>query len=130
MGSLLPQNPLMAERFRSAYVRDKYKVQVNRLDGILGSEGVSRTERIFLKMDTQGYDYETFKGLGDRVNQIMAVKTELSIHQIYQGAPLHWEMLDLLRQHDFEPILFSTISRGFDGRMIEYDALFVKADVN
>jgi len=77
-------------------------------------------------MDTQGYDCETFIGLGDRVSQVVAVKAEFSVHQLYEGAPTHWEMLDLLRQHDFEPILFSTISRHFNGRMIEYDALIVK----
>lgn len=126
MGSLLPQTALMAERFRSAHVREKYEVSVRRLDEILDSEGIGRSESIFLKMDTQGFDCETFKGLGDRVNQVVAVKTELSVRQIYEGAPPHWEMLDLLRQHDFEPMLFSTISRDFNGRMIEYDALFVK----
>jgi FkbM family methyltransferase len=126
MGSLLPHTSLMAERFRSAYVRDKYEVTIKRLDSILDSQAVNKTERIFLKMDTQGYDCETFKGLGDRVNQVVAVKTELSVHQIYKGSPSHWEMLDLLREHDFEPILFSTISRNFDGKMIEYDALFVR----
>jgi FkbM family methyltransferase len=126
MSSLLPHTPLMAERCRSAYVRDKYEVPVKRLEDILDAEALAKTERIFLKMDTQGYDCETFNGLGDRVSQVVAVKAEFSVNQIYEGAPTHWEMLDLLRQHDFEPILFSTISRHFNGRMIEYDALFVK----
>lgn len=128
MGSFLPRTALMEERFRNAHIRDQYLVAVNRLDDVLTSEGVSSTERILLKMDTQGYDCETFKGLGERVNQVFAVKVELSVRQIYEGAPPHWEMLDLLRQHDFEPISFSTVSRDFDGRIIEYDALFVKTE--
>jgi hypothetical protein len=50
------------------------------------------------------------------------------VQTIYQGAPLHWEMLDVLREYGFEPFWFSTVSRGFDGRIIEYDAYFVKVD--
>jgi FkbM family methyltransferase len=126
MSSLLPHAPLMAERCRSAYVREAYEVPVRRLDEVLDLEGLGQTERILLKMDTQGYDCETFKGLGKRLRQVVAVKAEFSVNQIYQGAPPHWEMLDLLRMQQFEPILFSTISRHFDGRMIEYDALFIK----
>lgn len=128
MGSLLPRTALLDERFRNAHVRDQYFVTVNRLDDVLKSEDVSKAERIFLKMDTQGYDCETLKGLGERISQVVAVKVELSVRQIYEGAPPHWEMLDLLRQHDFEPISFSTVSRDFDGRIIEYDATFVKTN--
>jgi FkbM family methyltransferase len=126
MGSLLPQQPWLTERFRSAGVRDRYEVPVKRLDEVLDEEGVSSDERIFLKLDTQGYDCAAYRGMGDRQRQVVAVKAEFAVQPIYQGAPLHWEMQDLLREQGFEPFWFSVVSRGFDGRLIEYDSYYVK----
>jgi len=37
----------MAERCRSAYVRDKYEVTVKRLEDILDAEALEKSERIF-----------------------------------------------------------------------------------
>lgn len=128
MGSLLPQQPWMTDRFKSAWVRDQYEVNVRRLDRVLDEERVPEDERIFMKIDTQGFDRATFLGMGGRIAQVIGIKAEFSVQTIYQGAPLHWEMLDVLRKYGFEPFWFSTVSRGFDGRIIEYDAYFVKVD--
>lgn len=128
MGSLLAQEEWLTTRFRSAWVRESYDVPVSRIDDVLDREGVSDQVRILLKMDTQGYDLATFEGMGNRMTQVLAIKGEYAVQTIYKEAPEHWVMIDRLRAGGFEPFWFSTISRTKDGRLIEYDAYFVRTD--
>ncbi len=47
------------------------------------------SRRILLKMDTQGYDTEVFKGLGSKLEHVYALQSEVSLISIYEGMP-HW----------------------------------------
>lgn len=44
-------------------------------------------KRPFLKMDTQGYDLEVFRGAGPALNQIVGMQSELSVKRIYDNVP-------------------------------------------
>lgn len=126
LSSLLDQTPLLTERFKRAEVRGGLEVRVRRLDELMDEGGVAEDLPVFLKVDTQGYDLATLEGLGDRKKQVIAVKAEMSVQAVYNGAPSHWELLDFFRSSGFEPFFFSTVTRDFDGRYIEYDAYFLR----
>ena len=49
--------------------------------------------RIFLKMDTQGYDLATVRGAGDRLGDVLALQSEVSCLPIYDGMPRMTEQL-------------------------------------
>jgi len=61
-------------------------VNIRRLDGVL-DEAVAGLDqpRVYLKMDTQGFDLQAFSGAGDRVGEILGLQSELACVPIYDG---------------------------------------------
>ena len=66
----------------------KEPVTVKRLDQLLPTLtqelGVSR---VFLKMDTQGYDLEVFRGASGCIDGILGLQSELSVQPFYVNMP-------------------------------------------
>ncbi len=101
-------------------------VSVRRLDEVLDEIAPDcHRKRIFLKMDTQGYDLEVFKGLGNKLEYVVAIQSEVSLIPIYEGMP-HWtDSISVYEQAGFGVAgLFPVTLDGC--RVIEYDCLMVK----
>lgn len=128
LSSLRDQTRLIRKRFNHAEVTETVKVPVKRLDTLLKELGVGTEEPIFLKTDTQGFDLDVLEGLGEYKSPLVGFHTELSVLPLYHGAPSHWKLLEFARDNGFNPLSFNTTSRNTDGRLIEYDALFVRDD--
>jgi len=82
-------------------------VSVRRLDKLLHeiASGFG-SKHIFLKMDTQGYDIEVFKGLGNKLKDVIALLSEVSLIPIYEGMP-HWtESISIYERAGFGLICF------------------------
>ncbi|GMA87212.1 hypothetical protein GCM10025868_24620 [Angustibacter aerolatus] len=75
--------------------------------------------RVYLKTDTQGYDLEVFRGLGDRVRDVVAMQAEASLLSIYDGAPRLPEAMTAYEQAGFALTGCYPVSREADGRVIE-----------
>jgi FkbM family methyltransferase len=102
-------------------------ISVRRLDDVLDEIAPDAgRRRIFLKMDTQGYDLEVFKGLGNKVRCVSAILSEVSLVSIYEGMP-HWtESIRLYEEAGFGVVGMFPVNRA-DGRVIEYDCLLARA---
>ena len=89
--SLLVTNDFSRQRFQYSAAHSQESVHVKRLDDVL-TPVISRTSprRLFLKLDTQGYDLEVFNGLGQYADQVIVMQSELSLIPIYEGMP-HWQ---------------------------------------
>jgi FkbM family methyltransferase len=89
---------------------------------IASQHGISR---FYLKMDTQGFDLEVFRGALPVLQHVPALQSELSFVPIYQGAPSASEAQALFAEHGFDPSL--TVPVGFDEslRVIEADCVMV-----
>jgi FkbM family methyltransferase len=61
------------------------EVEVYRLEDFLGIAGII-ARKIFLKVDTQGYDLEVLKGAGSAIDRLEIIQLELSVLPLYQGA--------------------------------------------
>lgn len=99
------------------------------LDSIIDSyrhEG----NRIFLKIDTQGFEAEVLKGARNSLPGITAVQLELSIVPLYDGQELYPYFFDFFASHGFT--LWSIIP-GFanqkTGQHLQFDAVFVNRRV-
>lgn len=95
-------------------------VQVRRLDGLLPSliedYGVSN---IFLKMDTQGYDLEVFKGAEGCLEKVLGIQSEISIQPLYKNMPHYIEALDRYEKAGFSLYNLSVVSRIENGGLLE-----------
>ena len=125
--SFLSNNSYSVDRFgeRSRQIH-REMVSIRRLDAVLAESPAQPAQRrIFLKMDTQGYDLEVFKGLGQLLEHVVAIQSEVSLIPTYEQAP-HWtESLAVFEQAGFGVVGFFPISVDA-GRVIEYDCVMAR----
>lgn len=114
MSSLL--TPIRMEKAGIAVER----VEVRRLDNLFPSilAGIA-DPRVFLKMDTQGYDLEVFKGAGNAVRTLQGLQSELSVKPIYEGMPNYLEALSTYEEAGFDLYNLSVVSRARISGLIE-----------
>jgi FkbM family methyltransferase len=126
--SLLEINKYCVERFKENIASPvKELIQIRRLDDIVGEFPFNIYEKkILLKMDTQGYDLEVFRGATSILKNLMAIQSEVSQRPIYHDMP-HWtESIDNYEKAGFTLAGLFPVSR--DGlQYIESDCLMVKA---
>ena len=113
LGSLLRPN------FKSQNSRTE-SVDVVRLDELLPTLLPDwRERRIYLKMDTQGYDLEVFKGAEGVLSSVVGLQSELSVQPLYEGMPHYLDALTTFERAAFELHNLSVVGRGEDGAVIE-----------
>ena len=78
--------------------------------------------RVFLKMDTQGYDLEVFKGAKQCLEQIYGLESELSIQSLYKNMPHYYESLYIYEKAGFELYNLSVVNRIPTGGLLELNA--------
>ncbi len=103
-------------------------VAVRRLDSLLPElvEPLAR-QRLFLKMDIQGWDLEAFAGAAGLLDQIVMLQTNLSFKRIYEGQASYREQLDVFEAAGFEPAgFFPWPVRDHNWSLIDVRTVFVK----
>ncbi len=134
--SLLPTSDYGKQRFttlRELSGTEQVEVPVRRLDTLLDEllepvRALGRPDpRIYLKMDTQGFDLEVFRGLGERVRDVVALQSEVALLLIYEHMPRMSEALATYESAGFEISGLYPVTREPDGRVIEYDCVMVRA---
>jgi FkbM family methyltransferase len=87
------------------------------------------TSPIYLKLDTQGYEYEILLGSQETLSLVTAVQIELSITELYQGQKLYKYFIEFFEKKNFA--LYNIIP-GFSNKktdqLLQFDAIFVKKD--
>jgi len=128
MSSLLPMSEFGRGSTKAVDVV-QVDVQVRRLDELLDEVVPARARRrLFLKMDTQGYDLNAFAGLGERTAQVVAMQSELASIPMYEGMPLMRESLDAYEAAGFEVSALYPVRRQYrTARVVEWDCVMVRA---
>lgn len=129
LSSLLPASDFGREWNAGIEATTTVAVPVVRLDGILDEllAGIDEP-RIYLKLDTQGYDLRAFAGAGDRVEDVLAMQSEVSMVPLYEGMPHFTEQLATYERAGFGLTgMFPVIRDGTTMRVIEFDAMMVRA---
>lgn len=101
-------------------------VPVHRWDSICDDVLATVSEpRILLKTDTQGFDLHVLRGANGAMEQIYGILAELPVRPRYEGAPTFAEALAAYDEAGFDVLDLAVVGREPDGRVIEYDGLFV-----
>lgn len=135
--SFLPSSEYGMKRFdrlrRLGEQGEVVEVPLRRLDSVLDEvlaplrrRGVT-SPRIFLKLDTQGFDLEAFGGLGKRAPDVVGLQSEMALLTIYESMPRMAEALGVYENAGFEITGLFPVTRERDGRVIEYDCVMVRA---
>jgi FkbM family methyltransferase len=102
-------------------------IEVRRLDEMfsIAAQGISRP-RVFLKMDTQGYDIEVFKGAEGCLDAICALQSEISVQPLYEGMPRYLDALRIYDEAGFELHDITVVSRLSSGGLQELNCFMVR----
>ncbi len=99
-------------------------VPVNRLDDLYV---LSKTDRVALKIDVQGYERQVLEGAPRLLGSCRAIIVEMSLVPLYDRQVLAKDLWDLLARQGFEPW---SLEPGFrdpeSRRMLQVDGLFVR----
>ena len=103
------------------------EVEVRTLDDVFDdcTRGI-RQPRVYLKMDTQGWDREVIRGAGTRLDRIPALQSELAVHPIYEGMPDYLEFITYLNELGFELSGVFPVTVDRDLLAIELDCIMVR----
>jgi FkbM family methyltransferase len=111
-------SPVDSQDGRNRIVRT-CRVPVIRLDRFLDQRDLGRT---LLKVDTQGYEIQVFRGLGDRLATLRAVMCEVSVNALYDATPSMNQIVNFLSERAFKPAFFSPVGgRADDLSAREFD---------
>jgi FkbM family methyltransferase len=127
--SLLQMLPNHVEAEPTSAIFRTETVSVRRLDEVLPPL-LNNEERIFLKVDTQGFEDHVLKGATGILGKIVLLELELSLVTLYSGQTLLPEMMNLVAGLGFTPV---SLDRGFAdnkrGKLLQVDGLFVRNDL-
>lgn len=127
--SLLNMLPSHIESAPQSKNIGKEKVAVHRLDE-LADPIIKSAKRIYLKIDTQGYEMPVLLGAQGLMDKVVGVQLEMSVIPLYDGQVLYQELLAWLEKAGFD---MWGLEPGFmnqeTGRMLQFDGIFfVKID--
>jgi FkbM family methyltransferase len=124
--SLLPMQELHVNAAPdSQFVRD-ITVNVRPLHDLVAALGID-SNRLFLKIDTQGTESDVIEGAMPIMDRIVGIKTELSLVELYSGQNLYHKMDTLLRGMGF--VLWDVIPvfRNLTtGRLLQFDGVYFR----
>lgn len=108
-------------------VLEREVVDVQRLESLLPAYMADLPEpRLFLKIDTQGWDLEVVRGAERVLPQVLALQVELAVRPIYEGAVTYLDALDQLEATGFELSgLFPEVSEG-GVRVVEFECFMTR----
>lgn len=123
--SLLAPNEFGKQTFKQIRTSQTETIDIDTLDNILASDRQLASRKIFLKMDTQGYDLNVFIGARNSVNSIVAILSEISFLPIYDGMPDYHQVLKEFEASGFVVTGLFPVTRNEDLSMIEMDGVLV-----
>jgi hypothetical protein len=109
----------------SAYVGVE-RVPIFKLDSV-APKYLEKSRCPFLKIDTQGFEWQVLDGARETLPRVRGVLCELSLVPLYEGQRL-W--MDMIQRLEAEGFTLWSIQKGFpdprDGRTLQVDATFFR----
>lgn len=128
LSSFLAPNAYCREEFQEdAALQLIETVSVSKLDSVFDDvASVAPQAKVFLKMDTQGWDLAVLRGAKRSCQQIALMQAELSIKPIYEAQPSWVEFMSAASDMGFELAGLYPVTHASSGAVIEFDGLFVR----
>jgi FkbM family methyltransferase len=126
--SVLPMLPSHASAAPESRYTGSETADLRTLDSV-SKEFVTDTERIFLKLDVQGFEYNVLQGAEQFLSRAVGIQIELSLVPLYDGEHLFHPMLHDLEERGYE--MWSLIPGFVDpgtGRLLQLDAIFFRKE--
>jgi FkbM family methyltransferase len=124
--SILKMLPLHFESAPASIIIRKEMVKISKLDTIFNNF-CKDDDKVFLKIDTQGYEIKVLEGAREAINKITGVHLEMSLIPLYEGEALFSNMLFYMKDLGFD---LCSLENGFynktTGQLLQVDGIFFR----
>ncbi len=124
--SILSMTSLHSKIKKNSEYVSKQEINIYKLDSIF-NEICSSKDKIFLKVDTQGYEDKIIDGAKKSLSRIKGILLEASLVELYKGTTLWLDLILKIQKLGFLPWL---IDRGFSDniniRTLQVDIVFLR----
>lgn len=125
--SILPMLELHRSSAPEAIYQGKEVAPIKTLDVVAG-QYLKDARAPFLKIDTQGFEWQVLDGARDTLPHIKGISVELSFVPLYEGQCLWREVIDRLEAAGFTLWSFKPAFTDFSqGRTLQVDGIFYRA---
>lgn len=104
----------------------KQSIEEKKLDDILKEINIDN-QNLFLKIDTQGYEFQVLEGAINTLEKFKGILVEVSLVELYAGQKKWLEIVDFIQSQGFK--LWS-VDRGFtnkkNGKTLQLDLCFFR----
>lgn len=122
--SILNILPASVNNCPEAIYIKKEEITVKTLDSII-NDYYNPSERLFVKIDTQGFEKQVIDGAILSLPRIIGIEMELSIIPLYSGETLFGEMLDLLSNNGYTIMgIDPAFCNSATGQILQVDCIF------
>lgn len=124
--SILQSVPSLVAAAPSARQVASEEIAVARLDTIR-TRAIQEADRVYLKIDTQGYEDRVIRGASNSLSQVFAIEVEFSLVELYKEQALLPHIWEMLLNLDFHPIWIERcFSDPVTGFMLQCDSIFLR----
>jgi FkbM family methyltransferase len=125
--SILPMLPAHLAAYPESRSVGTEEVPLRTLAAVLAE--IPEGRRIFVKVDTQGYERLVIEGAGPALSRIAGVQLEMSLIPLYQGEALIQEMIAFMAARGLTLMgLEPGSSDAQTGQLLQVDGLFFRAE--
>ncbi len=113
----------------SGWKLNSIPVTMKRLDSLFDSllANLPPDPRIFLKMDTQGYDVRVVQGAESSIQRVLGIQSELSVVPTYREMPSYLESLRYYEQLGFNLLGITPAMTKADGTIGELNCVMARS---
>lgn len=112
----------------SAYINSEL-VPIAKLDSV-AKRYITPQTNLFIKIDTQGFEWQVLDGASQTLDQALGVLCELSLVPLYDGQRLWRDIVDRLNADGF---MLWALQKGFTdprtGQSLQMDGIFLRKDL-
>jgi len=109
----------------SKYLRQE-QISVRKVDSVIDTY-LTKGERLYLKVDTQGFEKHVIEGAESSLEKIWGIQLEMSLMPLYEGETLIGDLVDMLSGKNYgllslEPIWRDPVTQ----ELLQVDGIFYK----
>ena len=128
--SLLPMTDLHREAAPGSGYFTEEQIEIRTLDSIIGELDING-QKIFMKVDTQGYEMAVLRGSENSLHSVAGLQLELSAARLYEGEELYYTVCRYAEDRGFRLVrIIPGYTSRTTGEMLQFDAIFLRETIN
>lgn len=122
--SLLDMLPSHVKAGQNASYKGKERIEVKKVDSIFDNL-CSTQSRVYMKIDTQGFESKVLKGAENALQRIDSVQMEMSLVPLYKGELLFDELYSIMKHKGYSLVaILPGFSDRNSGQLLQVDGIF------